>query len=396
MSKGYKITRTVILSVIVLLALLALTLFTASGALKKAEYLDPWKRDYAKQFEDPRLQLVAHGLLAANSHNLQPWKIRLDQQNPLLFYLYTDSERLATESDPLARQTLVSQGTFLEYLRIAGEQLGYPAEIALFPDGEYDEQHLRESMERKPVAKITLSKANPRRDPLYEFMFLPDTNRMAYRADEVTPAQIRKLSATDTEQDLILSFLNGHKDIEKFGAYGMEGTEIETGLRRMNDESARIFRSNEYQKNKYRFGFSFEGQGTTGWKKHLLQGLITLIPSLNNEEAAAKLAVQTARTAASHTPAYALVLSKDNSRTSQVKAGMLYSRLILAAHEEGLVMQPLSQVLEEYPEMREAFGRIHREYASPGETIQFLIRLGRPTQETPLSMRREAVDLIRE
>ncbi|AKG33952.1 Acg family FMN-binding oxidoreductase [Paenibacillus durus] len=396
MSKGYKITRIVILSAVVVLALLVLALFTASGVQKKAEYLDPWKRDYAKQFEDPRLQLVAHGLLAANSHNLQPWKIRLDRQNPQLFYLYTDNERLALETDPLARQTLVSQGTFLEYMRVAGEQLGYPVKIVLFPDGEYDEQHLSESMERKPVAKITLSKAIPQNNPLYEFMFLPDTNRMAYRPDEVTPAQIRKLSATDTEQDLILTILNDKADIENFGALGLEGTVIETGLQRMNDESAGIFRSNEYQKNKYRFGFSFEGQGTTGWKKHLMQGLITIIPSFNNEEAAAKLAVQAAQTAAGHTPAYALILSKDNSRTSQVKAGMLYSRLVLTTHEEGLVMQPISQVLEEYPEMHEAYSKVHREYAKAGETIQFLVRLGKPTQDTPLSMRQGVMDLISE
>ncbi|WP_025692786.1 nitroreductase family protein [Paenibacillus zanthoxyli] len=396
MSKGYKITRIIILSVVLLLALLVLAVFTTSGAQKKAEYLDPWKRDYAKQFEDPRLQLVAHGLLAANSHNLQPWKIRLDRQNPLVFYLYTDNERLALKSDPLARQTLVSQGTFLEYMRIAGEQLGNPAEIALFPDGEYDEQHLSESMERKPVAKITLSKANPQNIPLYEFMFLPDTNRMAYRPDEVTPDQIRKLSATDTEQDLTLTILNDKADIDRFGAFGVEGTVIETGLQRMNDESAEIFRSNEYQKNKYRFGFSFEGQGTTGWKKHLMQGLLTIIPSFNNEEAAAMRAVQAAQTAAGHTPAYALILSKDNSRTSQVKAGMLFSRLVLTAHEEGLVLQPISQVLQEYPEMHEAYSEVHREYAAAGETIQFLIRLGKPTQDTPLSMRQGVMDLISE
>ncbi|QWU17697.1 Nitroreductase family protein [Paenibacillus sophorae] len=394
MSKRYKITKIVILSVVVLLAVLAGALFTASGALKKAKYLDPWKRDYAEQIEDPRVQLVAHGLLAANGHNMQPWKIRLDKQNPLMLYLYTDNERLALESDPLARQTLVSQGTFLEYMRVAGEHLGYETEIKLFPDGEYDEQKLSESMDQKPVAQITLSKVQPQANPLYEFMFLPDTNRMAYQPDALTPEQILGLQKTNTWEGLTLTVLNDKVNIEKLGAYGVEGTDIETGLKRMNDESAGIFRANEYQKNKYRYGFSFEGQGTTGLKKHLLQGMITIIPSFNNEEAATKLAVQATQTAVDHTPAYVLVFSKDNSRTSQVKAGMLYSRLILTAHEEGLVMQPLSQVLEEYPEMREPYSKIHKEYAPAGETIQFLIRVGKPTQDTPLSMRREVTDLI--
>ncbi|MNY82293.1 hypothetical protein D3C86_2243080 [compost metagenome] len=57
-------------------------------------------------------------------------------------------------------------------------------------------------------------------------------------------------------------------------------------------------------------------------------------------------------------------------------------------------MQPLSQVLEEYPEMKEPYTRIHKEYAPGGETIQLLVRVGQPTQDTPLSMRREVTWLI--
>ncbi|MNC08041.1 hypothetical protein D3C76_76140 [compost metagenome] len=394
MSKRAKKLMTVLLSVIVLFVLLIGTLFTASGVFKKASYLDPWKRDYAGQFEDPRLQVAACGLLAANGHNMQPWTIRLDKQNPLKFFLYTDHTRLALESDPFARQTLVSQGTFLEYVKVAGDQLGYPAEIKLFPDGEYDEQNLSASMDQKAVAEITLAKAAPRANALYSFMFLPDTNRMAYKPDPLTTEQTERLKQTNTDKELTLTLLEDSASLQKLGEYGVEGTDIETGLARMNEESARIFRSNEYQKNKYRYGFSFEGQGTSGIQKHLLQGMITIVPSFNNEKASTKIAVQAAREAADHTPAYVMILSKDNSRMSQVKAGMLYSRLILAGHEQGLVMQPLSQVLEEYPEMKEPYTRIHKEYAPGGETIQLLVRVGQPTQDTPLSMRREVTWLI--
>lgn len=394
MSKGAKISMIILSSVIIVLILLAGAVFTASGVFKKAKYLDPWKRDYTDQFEDPRVKLTAYGLLAPNGHNMQPWKIRLDKRNPLKFYLYTDNTRLALASDPVARQTMVSQGTFLEYVRVAGEQLGYQATIRLFPEGEYDEQKLGENMDQKPVAEITLSKVQPVANPLFDYMFLPDTNRMAYKPDPLTAEQRQHLEQTNTDEVLKLTFRDASADIKKLGEYGIEGTDIETGLKRMNDESAHIFRSNESQKNKYRYGFSFEGQGTTGVKKHLLQGLITIFPSFNNEEASTKLAVDAARTAAEHTPAYALILSKDNSRISQVKAGMLYSRLILAGHEQGLVMQPLSQVLEEYPEMKAPYTRIHQEYAPGGETIQLLVRLGQPTQDTPLSMRRAVTDLI--
>lgn len=87
-------------------------LLLASGIFTTPKYLEPWDKEYAGKLEDPRLQLAAHGLLAASGHNAQPWKIRLDQNNKLAFLLYADSERLTLQVDPLARQTMVSQGHF--------------------------------------------------------------------------------------------------------------------------------------------------------------------------------------------------------------------------------------------------------------------------------------------
>jgi hypothetical protein len=125
-----------------------------------------------------------------------------------------------------------------------------------------------------------------------------------------------------------------------------------------------------------------------------LQGLVTVFPSLNSGKAASDMFIQSTRTSVDNTPAYTMIITNDNSRSSQVKSGMLYSRLILTAHRLGFVMQPLSQVLEEYPEMKEPYTSIHRDYASDGGTIQMLVRLGRPTKEVPQSMRRDVMDLI--
>jgi hypothetical protein len=74
---------------------------------------------------------------------------------------------------------------------------------------------------------------------------------------------------------------------------------------------------------------------------------------------------------------------------------MLYSRLTLTAHTLGLVVQPVSQALEEYPEMSKLYHGIHESYAPKGQTIQMLVRIGKPTEEVPQSMRRDVMDLIR-
>lgn len=57
-------------------------------------------------------------------------------------------------------------------------------------------------------------------------------------------------------------------------------------------------------------------------------------------------------------------------------------------------MQPLSQALEEYPEMNELYSGIHLDYAPEGGTIQMLVRIGKPEEQVPQSMRRDVMDLI--
>lgn len=389
-----KLMITIFSSVAVLLVVVLGVLFIKSGIFSKPKYLEPWDKSYSQKFDDPRIQLASIGLLAANGHNVQPWKIKLDN-NKNVFYLFADSERLTKEVDPFARQTMITQGTFLEYVRVAGEKLGYNTDMVFFPDGEYDEQNLTESMNKKPVAKITLSKVEPKNSKLYDSMFLPDTNRAAYKPTQLTSEQIKQLTGINTDEDMKIKIFQDEENLKKLGNYAIKGAEIESGIHRINEESANIFRSNEYAKNKYRYGFSIEGQGTSGVMKHVMQGLITLIPSFNNEKSSANLYVKSTQTAVDNTPAYAMIITKDNSRAEQVKSGMIYSRLILTAHSLGFVMQPPSQVLEEYPEMKEQYSNIHKEYAPNGSTIQMFFRMGEPTREFPQSMRRDVMELVK-
>jgi len=78
-----------------------------------------------------------------------------------------------------------------------------------------------------------------------------------------------------------------------------------------------------------------------------------------------------------------------------VEAGILYGRLSLRARTLGLVVQPLSQVIQEYPAMAEQYAQVHADYAPAGETIQMIVRLGAPTTDYPVTMRRGAASLLR-
>ena len=376
-----------------LLFLFLVFLLAFSGFFLPKNYLEPWQKDYARKFDDPRIFLVAHGLLAANGHNLQPWKIKLDEYNNDIFYLYADADRLANEVDPLARQTMISQGTFLEYIKVAGTNNGYKTEFIFFPNGNYDESNLAESMKKLPVAKITIKKSTKKAFALYDYMFMPDTNRGPYKPLKPADAEISELLKSNTDKNIILRFFREDEEVKSLGSYIVAGAEIESSIHRIYEETKKILRLNEYEKNKYRYGFSIDGQGDSEIKKNILQGLVTMLPFLNNEKTAAKVFMENTEIAAANTPAYAMIMTEDNSRLSQVKAGMLYSRLILTAHSMGLAMQPPSQVLEEYPEMEEQYNQIKNEYAG-NKTIQILFRIGFPSQEAAKSMRQDVKDLM--
>ncbi|MES2170591.1 MAG: hypothetical protein V4479_07695 [Actinomycetota bacterium] len=173
-----------------------------------------------------------------------------------------------------------------------------------------------------------------------------------------------------------------------------KGTLIETRYAAATAESDKVFHSTEQSKNQARSGFAVEGQGTSGFMKYFLQGLITIDPAVNDDAAGAKNAIALTDAGVAHTAAYALISTPGNSRTEQVQAGMLYARFCLHARTLGLVMQPLSQVLQEYPTMAEPYAAIHAEYAPKGQTIQMLVRVGTPTVDYPVTMRRDARSLV--
>jgi hypothetical protein len=70
------------------------------------------------------------------------------------------------------------------------------------------------------------------------------------------------------------------------------------------------------------------------------------------------------------------MVTADNRRTTQISAGRDWVRLNLATTREGLSMQPLSQALQEYPEMKPLYDRVHARLAPDGGVVQMLARVG--------------------
>jgi hypothetical protein len=78
------------------------------------------------------------------------------------------------------------------------------------------------------------------------------------------------------------------------------------------------------------------------------------------------------------TPAFFWMITEGNDRKTQVNAGRAYVRAQLAATQQGLSMQPISQALQEYPEVAGPYTAIHQllDAPPPGYTVQMWTRLG--------------------
>lgn len=376
----------------ILLVLIVATLFIVNGSYLSKKYLQPWDKSYSQQFHDPRLQVIAHGILAPNAHNMQSWRILLSRENKNEFSLFVETERLLPETDPYSRQITISQGTFLELVRIAAERLGYQANITLFPQGEFDEESTIESLDAHPVATVRLDPADIKGGAFYDAIFERVTNRTPYLNKPLAPAQINKLKSLNNDTALVLEIFQNGDDLEKLKELAKQGVQIESNQSGTMHETNQVLRMNEHQKNKYRYGLTLDSQGLSEVPYFFMQSLGTIFPL--DEEASGKFWRKSEFQRIEHTPAYALIITTDNSRIAQVKSGMLYSRFQLAATIIGLSMQPTSQVLQEYPEMAELYEEVNQEFTKNGHRIQMMVRLGEASQSVSHSPRMDVMRFI--
>ena len=96
-------------------------------------------------------RLLRYATLAASSHNTQPWRFELADDQIRVF---ADASRQLLVADPDRRELFLSVGCAIENLIVAAEQLGYVATIA------YEESE-GESSPPIPVATVHLDPHAP-------------------------------------------------------------------------------------------------------------------------------------------------------------------------------------------------------------------------------------------
>lgn len=341
---------------------------------------------------DIRLHLLSYAMLAPNSHNIQPWLVKLTEKEA--FDLYVDQNRLLPMTDPPARQIHISQGTLLEGLVIAASNFGYRVDINLFPKGMYSNQ----TIENKPVASVRIIKdPSIKKDPLFAFLRSRQSNKRYYEEKRVPQSALDNLHALVNPGQMEFVTTQSTDLQKKLATMVGEGMAIEVADRERNKETADLFRFNEEEAEKYRDGFTVANSGKTGFMRFLVEKFFlgTREEAYSPDSAFSKESVKMTLEQAKSTPAYGWIVTKENSRLDQVQVGRLYMRINLITEKLGIAQHPVSQFLQEYEDMSDLQKRFKKLInVPPSGTVQMFFRLGY-ADPVPHTKRLRLKDVIR-
>jgi len=323
------------------------------------EALAPWQA--AGSYAEPRKFALSYAILAPNPHNRQPWMVDLSQEGKVI--LLRDKQRDLPMTDPHNRQIIIGLGCFLELMSIAAAQKGFNVQHDLFPHGEDG-----------PVAVSTfMPGAQP--NPLFAHVMQRRSCKEPFRDTTVPPKLMGELSK-------FAKIIDRPESVAAVRKLTLDAWKVEALTPHTMRESIDLMRFGKAEINADPDGIALGGPFLEAL---MWAGQLTREDQLDPDSNGFQQGVEIYRKMLAATPAYAVLTSATNTRTDQIDAGRRWLRLNLMTTRLGLALHPVSQALQEYPEMAPHYKSAHDMLAKPGHTVQMLGRLGfgPNVQETP-------------
>ena len=337
--------------------------------------LQPW-REAGTIYEEPRRRALSYAILAPNPHNRQPWLVQLVGDDEVV--LYADTSRLLPHTDPLNRQITIGLGCFLELMDMAAAGDGYKVETELFPDGDSPDR-----LDARPVARARfIARSGLEPDPLFAHILARRSLKEPFDvARPVAQAVLDALTAAARHGNAIAA-TNDSGRVAALRDLTHRALDLEIRTPHTYRESVDLFRIGRAEIEANPDGIDFGGPLLDSLA---LMGMLSreaaLAPGTMVYEQGIGAVMANVDTAMAHI----WMVSPANERADQIAAGRDWLRINLAATAAGVGFQPLSQALQEFPEMAEYHAEAHRMLAPEGGTIQMLARLGfaAPTAPSP-------------
>ena len=335
---------------------------------------------------DPRRFVLAHGLLAPNPHNRQPWLVRMEGADAMS--LYVDRTRLLPATDPFSRQIVVGCGAFLELIAQSAPRLGLVAGIQAWPRGAPGPE-----LDGRPFARVVL-KPEPgvTAGPLFDQIVRRRTEKVPFLPDRPADAAVQAVLAAAAGPGLVAGETREPGLRDSLADICWKAWEIESGTPRTHMESVRLMRIGKAEVVRNPDGIDLSG----GMMEVLARaGVMTREALADPDSFASRSGMDMYRKMVEATPGFLWIRSETGDRLAQLAAGRAYARAQLAASAQGLVLHPWSMALQEFAEMAGPYQQVQALLgARPDAPVQMLARMGAVRKPSDPSPRRRLDDLI--
>lgn len=338
--------------------------------------------------DPPIVAALRYGVTAPSAHNTQPWRIELisDVEAQLFF----DPNRMLPDTDPPGRQVHISHGTLIETTAIAATSQGFRTEIDVLPDGEMSIAEFG----TRPTATIRLvTEPGLEVDPLFAQILERRSSRLAHQGPPLTDQERAHIERDAHIAGVEVGWIpeNLRAGVLKIAAQAMT---IEVEDHDLYDETRIWFRFSDREIAQKGDGLHADTAGLSGmslalgrrfindgnWHKPYNRG-----PYLKGF-----------RRSVSTTTALLTMTTATNTMRDWITTGRAYVRAQLSAGSLGLRFQPISQVLQEFPQMDQLRTDMEQLIdVAPPAKLQMLVRVGR-TEPPALSPRRDLRAIIQQ
>ncbi|MEQ1509359.1 MAG: hypothetical protein ABL909_03025 [Sphingopyxis sp.] len=333
-----------------------------------ASAIEPWRRA-GQGFGDVRLDALSYAILAPNPHNRQPWRYTLvgvDQID-----VTCDLDRRLPETDPNDRQITIGFGCMLELLRMAAAQMGYRAEVTPFPDGEPTPR-----LDARRVASVRLvPEAVAQPDPLAAHILNRRSTKTPYdTARPVSAAVLAQLLATGEGSEQRIGGSVESAMVARLRALTWAAWQREWETARTRRESVDLMRIGNAEIAANPDGIALGG---TMMGLGAMAGVVTRETLNDPSSSMFQQSIDRFKPVIASAQGHVWIVSPTPGRGEQLEAGRLWVRINLTAQAMGLCIHPLSQALQEFPEMAAHYTAVHSALdAGAGEVVQMLGRVG--------------------
>lgn len=372
----------------ILEVLVAAPVLGAAGCASATPGPDPYAawRNPGQGETDPRRFVLAHGLLAPNPHNRQPWLVRME--GPAAMSLYVDRTRLLPETDPFGRQIVIGCGAFLELIAQAAPRIGFVADIQEWPEGAPGPQ-----LDDRPFARVALrADSGAKASPLFDQIARRRTEKTPFLQERPSDAAVQSVLAAAAGPGLVAGESREPGLRDALIEACQRGWEIESRTPRTHMESVRLMRIGKAEVARNPDGIDLSG----GMMEVLAAtGVMTRETLADPNSTASRSGHDMYRKMILATPGFFWIRSETADRAVQLSAGRAYARAQLAAAAQGLALHPWSMTLQEFPEMAELYRQTQALLgAGPDSPVQMLARMGKARRPSGPAPRRRLDDLI--